>query len=79
MTDVRQLRVLDTGVVEGRVQIRARFNKTSRDSFEGWTVIDFIDLDGNGTVEIVSSSATRSGDELDGLLDAEAYTEQADG
>ena len=51
----------DTGVVEGRVQIRARFNKTSRDSFEGWTVIDFIDLDGNVIPDIDRGpvSATR--------------------
>jgi hypothetical protein len=51
----------DTGVVEGRVQIRARFHKTSRDSFEGWTVIDFIELDGTVIPDIDRGpvSATR--------------------
>jgi hypothetical protein len=36
----------DTGVAEGRVQIRVKFHKTSRHSIEGWTVIDFIEPDG---------------------------------
>ncbi len=51
----------DTGVVEGRVQIRARFQKTSRHSFEGWTVIDFIELDGTVIPDIDRGpiSATR--------------------